>query len=159
MVRQLPSVFPRRIKAASTASADRPHAARCKLEREGLVIVRPCRGRVVRSNQRLRWHLTEFERPDHTVLATSDAGETDIERQGVRRPYRITIGCRSSGALVLPRALHAGSLAGAAAAVRAAAAARSAKTEAVALTSVPMPAASVPSAVIAVQPWLGSAIC
>ena len=52
------------------------------LEREGLVIVRPRRGRVVRSNQRLRWHLTEFERPDHTVLTTSDAWETDIETQG-----------------------------------------------------------------------------
>ena len=52
------------------------------LEREGLVIVRPRRGRVVRSNQRLRWHLTEFERPDHTVLITSDAWETDIEKQG-----------------------------------------------------------------------------
>src|SRR5580693_9763640 len=52
------------------------------LEREGLVVVRPRRGRVVRSNQRLRWHLSEFERPDHTVLATSDAWETDIERQG-----------------------------------------------------------------------------
>ena len=52
------------------------------LEREGLVIVRPRRGRVVRSNQRLRWHLSEFERPDHTVLTTSDAWETDIERQG-----------------------------------------------------------------------------
>lgn len=52
------------------------------LEREGLVIVRPRRGRVVRSNQRLRWHLSEFERPDHTVLTTSDAWETDIEGQG-----------------------------------------------------------------------------
>jgi DNA-binding GntR family transcriptional regulator len=52
------------------------------LEREGLVIVRPRRGRVVRSNQRLRWHLSEFERPDHTVLATSDAWEADIEGQG-----------------------------------------------------------------------------
>ena len=52
------------------------------LEREGLVIVRPRRGRVVRSNQRLRWHLSEFERPDHTVLTTSDAWETDIEDQG-----------------------------------------------------------------------------
>ncbi len=52
------------------------------LEREGLVIVRPRRGRVVRSNQRLRWHLSEFERPDHTVLTTSDAWETDIESQG-----------------------------------------------------------------------------
>jgi DNA-binding GntR family transcriptional regulator len=52
------------------------------LEREGLVIVRPRCGRVVRSNQRLRWHLSEFERPDHTVLTTSDAWETDIEGQG-----------------------------------------------------------------------------
>lgn len=52
------------------------------LEQEGLVIVRPRRGRVVRSNQRLRWHLSEFERPDHTVLTTSDAWETDIEAQG-----------------------------------------------------------------------------
>jgi DNA-binding GntR family transcriptional regulator len=52
------------------------------LEHEGLVVVRPRRGRVVRSNQRLRWHLSEFERPDRTILATSDAWETDIERQG-----------------------------------------------------------------------------
>jgi len=52
------------------------------LEHEGLVIVRPRRGRVVRSSQRLRWHLSEFERPDHTALATSDAWESDIERQG-----------------------------------------------------------------------------
>jgi DNA-binding GntR family transcriptional regulator len=52
------------------------------LEHEGLVIVRPRRGRVVRSSLRLRWHLSEFERPDHTALATSDAWEADIERQG-----------------------------------------------------------------------------
>jgi DNA-binding GntR family transcriptional regulator len=52
------------------------------LEREGLVVVRPRRGRIVRSPQRLRWHLSEFERPDHTVLTTSDAWETDIESQG-----------------------------------------------------------------------------
>src|SRR5262249_1769919 len=52
------------------------------LEREGLVVVRPRRGRLVRSPQRLRWHLSEFERPDHTVLTTSDAWETDIENQG-----------------------------------------------------------------------------
>jgi GntR family transcriptional regulator len=52
------------------------------LEQEGLVIVRPRRGRVVRSGQRLRWHLSEFERPDRTVLTTADAWETDIERQG-----------------------------------------------------------------------------
>ena len=52
------------------------------LEHEGLVIVRPRRGRIVRSTQRLRWHLSEFERPDHTILTTSDAWETDIESQG-----------------------------------------------------------------------------
>jgi DNA-binding GntR family transcriptional regulator len=52
------------------------------LEHEGLVVVRPRRGRVVRSSHRLRWHLSEFERPDRTVLATSDAWETDIESQG-----------------------------------------------------------------------------
>ena len=52
------------------------------LEQEGLAIVRPRRGRVVRSTRRLVWHLSEFENPDHTMLATSDAWETDIERQG-----------------------------------------------------------------------------
>jgi GntR family transcriptional regulator len=52
------------------------------LERDGLVVLRPRRGRIVRSTQRLRWHLSEFERPDHTVLTTSDAWETDIESQG-----------------------------------------------------------------------------
>lgn len=52
------------------------------LEREGLIVVRPRRGRIVRSTQRLRWHLSEFERPDHTMLSTSDAWETDIESQG-----------------------------------------------------------------------------
>ena len=57
-------------------------AALQALEREGLVIVRPRRGRIVRSSQRLHWHLSEFERPDHTALATSDAWEADIERQG-----------------------------------------------------------------------------
>jgi len=52
------------------------------LERDGLIVVRPRRGRIVRSTQRLRWHLSEFERPGHTVLTTSDAWETDIESQG-----------------------------------------------------------------------------
>jgi DNA-binding GntR family transcriptional regulator len=52
------------------------------LEQEGLVIVRPRRGRVVRSTKRLHWHLSEFENPEQTMLATSDAWETDIERQG-----------------------------------------------------------------------------
>ena len=52
------------------------------LEQEGLVVTRPRRGRIVRSQQRLRWHLSDFESPDHTGLATSDAWETDIETQG-----------------------------------------------------------------------------
>ena len=52
------------------------------LEHEGLVVVRPRRGRIVRSSQRLHWRLSEFERPDRTGSATSDAWETDIESQG-----------------------------------------------------------------------------
>jgi GntR family transcriptional regulator len=36
----------------------------------------------VRSNQRLVWNLSEFELPENTGLASSDAWETDIERQG-----------------------------------------------------------------------------
>jgi len=43
------------------------------LEREGLIVVGPRRRRIVRGTQRLRWHLSEFERPDQTVLSTSDA--------------------------------------------------------------------------------------
>jgi GntR family transcriptional regulator len=31
------------------------------LEREGLIVVRPRRGRIVRSTRRLRWRLSEFE--------------------------------------------------------------------------------------------------
>jgi GntR family transcriptional regulator len=52
------------------------------LEQEGLITVRPRRGRIVRSSQRLRWHLSEFELPTSTTIATSDAWETDIENQG-----------------------------------------------------------------------------
>lgn len=52
------------------------------LEREGLVMVRPRRGRIVRSNQRLVWRLSEFELPENTGLVSSDAWETDIESQG-----------------------------------------------------------------------------
>jgi hypothetical protein len=52
------------------------------LEQEGLAIVRPRRGRVVRSTKRLHWLPSEFERPGHTVLSTSDKRETDIEGQG-----------------------------------------------------------------------------
>jgi DNA-binding GntR family transcriptional regulator len=52
------------------------------LEQQGLVIVRPRRGRIVRSTNRLVWHLSEFELPENTGLASSDAWETDIEKQG-----------------------------------------------------------------------------
>lgn len=52
------------------------------LEQAGLVTVRPRRGRIVRSRQRLRWHLSAFEHPDHTTTTTSDAWEADIESQG-----------------------------------------------------------------------------
>lgn len=52
------------------------------LEQRGLVIVRPRRGRIVRSGQRLIWRLSEFELPENTGLASSDAWETDIESQG-----------------------------------------------------------------------------
>lgn len=44
--------------------------------------VRPRRGRIVRSLQRLYWRLSEFERPENTGLASSDAWEADIEAQG-----------------------------------------------------------------------------
>src|ERR1017187_8380380 len=63
------------------------------LEREGLIVVRARRGRIVRSTHRLRWHLSEFERPDHTVLTTSDAWETDIEGRWEER--RVGKECRS----------------------------------------------------------------
>lgn len=36
----------------------------------------------MRSQQRLRWHLSEFEHPEHTTTTTADAWETDIESQG-----------------------------------------------------------------------------
>lgn len=66
----------------TTTSAVRPRAARGKpWSRRAWSSSGPARP-VVRSSQRLRWHLSEFERPDHTVLTTSDAGETDIESQG-----------------------------------------------------------------------------
>ncbi|MFL6146913.1 MAG: GntR family transcriptional regulator [Pseudonocardiaceae bacterium] len=57
-------------------------AALQMLEREGLVTVRPRRGRIVRSQNRLRWRLSEFELPENTGTTTADAWEADIERQG-----------------------------------------------------------------------------
>ena len=52
------------------------------LEQEGLVIVRPRRSQIVRGTNRLVWRLSEFELPENTGLASSDAWETDIESQG-----------------------------------------------------------------------------
>jgi GntR family transcriptional regulator len=52
------------------------------LEQEGLVAVRPRRGRIVRSHKRLRWRLSEFEHPDTTATATTDAWTYDITAQG-----------------------------------------------------------------------------
>jgi GntR family transcriptional regulator len=52
------------------------------LEQEGLVVVRPRRGRLVRSRLRLYWRLSEFELPENTGLVSSDAWEADIENQG-----------------------------------------------------------------------------
>jgi GntR family transcriptional regulator len=53
------------------------------LEQEGLVLVRPRRGRIVRSTKRLTWRLSEFELPENTGPAVAaDAWDADIERQG-----------------------------------------------------------------------------
>ncbi len=52
------------------------------LEQEGLIVVRPRRGRIVRSRTRLYWRLSEFELPENTGLVSSDAWEADIETQG-----------------------------------------------------------------------------
>jgi DNA-binding GntR family transcriptional regulator len=57
-------------------------AALQALEQEGLIVVRPRRGRIVRSSDRLYWRLSEFELPTHTESASSDAWEADIESQG-----------------------------------------------------------------------------
>ncbi len=57
-------------------------AALQTLEQEGLVVVRPRRGRIVRSRNRLYWRLSEFELPENTGLISSDAWEADIENQG-----------------------------------------------------------------------------
>jgi GntR family transcriptional regulator len=52
------------------------------LEQEGLAIVRPRRGRTVRSSTRLVWRLSGFTRPGSTGLASWDAWETDLAEQG-----------------------------------------------------------------------------
>ena len=52
------------------------------LEREGLVVVRARRGRIVRSQERLTWNLSSFESPESTASSTSDAWGTDVENQG-----------------------------------------------------------------------------
>lgn len=65
-----------------TVSRQTARSALQLLEQQGLVIVRPRRGRIVRSRQRLLWRLSEFELPENTGLTSSDAWETDIESQG-----------------------------------------------------------------------------
>jgi len=67
---------------AHDVSRQTARAALQVLEREGLVTVRPRRGRIVRSDQRLRWRLSEFELPTNTSATTSDAWEADVEGQG-----------------------------------------------------------------------------
>lgn len=52
------------------------------LEGDGLVDVQRRRGRTVRSHQRLRWRLSDFEHPDSTGSSTADAWDTDIADQG-----------------------------------------------------------------------------
>ena len=52
------------------------------LEQDGLVTVRPRRGRIVRSRHRLQWNLSTFESPEATAALTADAWGTDLENQG-----------------------------------------------------------------------------
>lgn len=70
------------LASAHGVSRQTARAALQVLEQEGLVTVRPRRGRIVRSSQRLYWRLSEFELPENTAATTADAWEADIERQG-----------------------------------------------------------------------------
>ncbi len=66
------------------------------------------RGSIARSVRVVKT-LSEFERPDHTVLTTSDAWETDIENQGhdpagqtldveqITPPETLAVRCRREG--------------------------------------------------------------
>src|SRR5450759_1391237 len=73
------------------------------LEQEGLVIVRPRRGRVVRSSQRLRWHLSEFERPDHTCSRPRTPGKPTSKARATTRHDRTYKSSRSRRRTTSPR--------------------------------------------------------
>jgi DNA-binding GntR family transcriptional regulator len=70
------------LAASHNVSRQTARAALQLLEQEGLVTVRPRRGRIVRSRQRLKWNLSTFESPESTASATADAWGTDVENQG-----------------------------------------------------------------------------
>jgi GntR family transcriptional regulator len=74
-----PRSRPARTAAARTSTR---RSALQLLEQDGLVTVRPRRGRIVRSRQRLKWNLSTFESPESTTAATADAWGTDVENQG-----------------------------------------------------------------------------
>jgi GntR family transcriptional regulator len=69
------------LAASQNVSRQTARSALQLLEQDGLVTVRPRRGRIVRSRQRLRWNLSTFESPESTTASTSDAWSTDVERQ------------------------------------------------------------------------------
>lgn len=58
------------------------------LERDGLIDVQRRRGRTVRSHERLRWRLSDFEHPESTGSSTADAWDTDIADQGATPSFR-----------------------------------------------------------------------
>ena len=70
------------LAVTQNVSRQTARAALQLLEQEGLVTVRPRRGRIVRSRQRLKWNLSTFESPESTASATADAWGTDVENQG-----------------------------------------------------------------------------
>lgn len=70
------------LAASHNVSRQTARAALQLLEQDGLVTVRPRRGRLVRSRNRLKWNLSTFENPRSTAAATADAWGTDVENQG-----------------------------------------------------------------------------
>lgn len=70
------------LAASHNVSRQTARSALQLLEQDGLVAVRPRRGRIVRSRHRLKWNLSSFESPESTAAATADAWGTDLENQG-----------------------------------------------------------------------------
>ncbi|MGH3567125.1 MAG: GntR family transcriptional regulator [Pseudonocardia sp.] len=70
------------LAASQKVSRQTARSALQLLEQDGLVTVRPRRGRIVRSRQRLKWNLSTFESPESTASSTADAWGTDVENQG-----------------------------------------------------------------------------